>query len=103
MTPTPTDIPISGETIRLGQLLKLAGVVDTAARPSALLAAAPAVVNGEPEARRGRQLRAGDTVRFGDAEVRVVQATPPAAGPSPSPATAAHAAHRPARRDPPSN
>jgi ribosome-associated protein len=81
MTPTPTDIPISGETIRLGQLLKLAGLVEHGGEAKRLLADSPAVVNGVPEARRGRQLHAGDTVRFGDAEVRVVQATPPAAGP----------------------
>jgi ribosome-associated protein len=56
------QIAIRGETIRLGQLLKLAGVADSGADARALLAEHPALVNGEPENRRGRQLHAGDTV-----------------------------------------
>ncbi len=55
-------IAIRSETIRLGQLLKLAGVIDSGAEARALLAERPALVNGEPEGRRGRQLHAGDTV-----------------------------------------
>jgi ribosome-associated protein len=58
------EIAIRGETIRLGQLLKLAGVVDSGSEVKALLAGEAALVNGEPEIRRGRQLRAGDRVRL---------------------------------------
>jgi len=65
------EIPIQGETIRLGQLLKLAGVVDSGSEVKALLASAPALVNGEPETRRGRQLHHGDVVRAGEEELRV--------------------------------
>ena len=68
------EIPISGDTIRLGQLLKLAGLVDSGSEVKALLADAPALVNGEREARRGRQLRDGDVVRVGEHELRVVAA-----------------------------
>lgn len=57
-----SEIPIRGESIRLGQLLKLAGVVDSGSEVKALLAAQPALVNGQPEDRRGRQLSVGDTV-----------------------------------------
>ncbi len=56
------EIRIRSETIRLGQLLKLAGIVDSGADARALLAAGPAIVNGEPETRRGRQLHPGDRV-----------------------------------------
>jgi glycerophosphoryl diester phosphodiesterase len=58
------EIPIRGDTIRLGQLLKLAGVVGSGAEAKALLAddEAQPVVNGEPESRRGRQLHNGDVV-----------------------------------------
>jgi len=63
---------IRGEVIRLGQLLKLSGVVDDGGEAKALLAAGGVTVNGEPEDRRGRQLRDGDVVRAGDDEVRVV-------------------------------
>ena len=64
-------IAIAGETIRLGQLLKLAGIVDSGGEARALLAHEPAIVNGEPEVRRGRQLHAGDTVRAGGRDLLV--------------------------------
>ena len=56
------DVPIRDDMIRLGQLLKLAGVVDSGAEAKELLADGAVAVNGEPEARRGRQLRDGDVV-----------------------------------------
>lgn len=67
-------VTIRGATIRLGQLLKLAGIVDNGSEVKALLAAAPALVNGEAETRRGRQLHDGDHVRVGDRELRVLAA-----------------------------
>jgi ribosome-associated protein len=74
------EIPIRGETIRLGQLLKLAGVVDSGSEVKALLSSGSAIVNGEREIRRGRQLRSGDSVRIGEHELLVVRqrARPPA-------------------------
>ena len=68
----PQDVPIRGETIRLGQLLKLAGIVGAGGEVRVVLAEATVLVNGEPEARRGRQLHPGDTVRVDDLELRVV-------------------------------
>ncbi len=56
------ELAIRGESIRLGQLLKLLGVVDTGADAKALLAAGEVTVNGEVEVRRGRQVRRGDVV-----------------------------------------
>ncbi len=73
-------MPIQGETIRLGQLLKLAGVVDSGSEVKVLLASEPAWVNGERETRRGRQLQPGDTVRIGEDDLRVI-AAPPSAQP----------------------
>ncbi len=55
-------IAIRGEMIRLGQLLKLAGVVGVGSDVKALLAEVAITVNGEPENRRGRQLHPGDVV-----------------------------------------
>jgi ribosome-associated protein len=69
-------VSIEGETIRLGQLLKLAGIVDSGSEVKALLASEPAFVNGLPETRRGRQLHDRDTVRVGEQELRVTSATP---------------------------
>ena len=56
------DIPIRGETIRLGQLLKLADVASGGGEAKALLAEELVTVNGELETRRGRQLHPGDVV-----------------------------------------
>ena len=66
------QVPIRGQTIRLGQLLKLAGVVGGGGHVKHLLAGEPVLVNGEPERRRGRQLHPGDVVMVGDAELHVV-------------------------------
>jgi len=66
------EVPIRGEMIRLGNLLKVAGIVGTGGEVKALLAEQPVLVNGEPESRRGRQLRGGDEVRVGDEHVRVI-------------------------------
>jgi ribosome-associated protein len=65
------DVAIRGDMIRLGQLLKLAGVVDSGGELKALLADTDVLVNGELEDRRGRQLHRGDVVRVGDEELRV--------------------------------
>jgi ribosome-associated protein len=65
------EIAIRGETIRLGQLLKLAGLAGSGAEAKLLLADAAVSVNGEPESRRGRQLRPGDLVAVGDELLRV--------------------------------
>lgn len=59
-------MPIRGEMIRLGQLLKLAGVVDSGGELRDFLAEGDVKVNGEPEARRGRQLHPGDVVETGE-------------------------------------
>jgi ribosome-associated protein len=67
------DVPIRGEMIRLGQLLKLADVVDGGGEVKDFLAEVDVTVNGEPEDRRGRQLHPGDVVVIGgEEELRVV-------------------------------
>ncbi len=68
------QIEIRGETIRLGQLLKLAGIADSGSEARALLAAEPALVNGERETRRGRQLHPGDLVEAGGRRLRLAEA-----------------------------
>lgn len=62
---------ITGEMIRLGQLLKLAGAVDVGADVRPLLADGLVTVNGEVETRRGRQLFRGDVVTLDDISVRI--------------------------------
>ena len=66
------EVAIRGDTIRLGQLLKLAGVVGGGGELKRFLAATEVLVTGEPDARRGRQLHPGDVVVAGGEELRVV-------------------------------
>ena len=65
------EIPIRGDTIRLGQLLKLAGLIGGGGEVRNFLAEVPVLVNGQPEDRRGRQLHPGDVVQAGDEELRI--------------------------------
>jgi len=69
------EIPIRGEMIRLGQLLKLAGIVDSGSEVKALLASESVSINEQREVRRGRQLHPSDTVRVGEHDLRVTTAT----------------------------
>ena len=70
------DVGIREEVIRLGQLLKVAGLAGSGGEAKALLDAGLVSVNGAAEARRGRQLRDGDVVAVGSEEVRVVSSAP---------------------------
>ena len=69
----PDDIGISDEMIRLGQLLKLASLVEVGSDARSVLDEERVTVNGEVETRRGRQLRPGDVVTLDGQAVRVVQ------------------------------
>lgn len=55
-------VPIRDDSIRLGQLLKLADAVDQGSDVRMLLASGDVSVNGVEETRRGRQLHEGDEV-----------------------------------------
>lgn len=65
------QIQIREQAIRLGQLLKLAGLVSSGSEVKTLLASVPLTVNGKLETRRGRQLHDGDVVRVQDEELVV--------------------------------
>ena len=65
------EVPIRDETIRLGQLLKLAGVVDDGAQARSLIEDGEVSVDGEVERRRGCQVRPGSTVKLGGTQIRV--------------------------------
>lgn len=67
----PRDVEIRDESIRLGQFLKLADLIDYGAEAKPLLMQGVVVVNGEVETRRGRQLHKGDVVTLGGQSVRV--------------------------------
>jgi ribosome-associated protein len=66
------EIRIRGEMIRLGQLLKLADLVDSGGEARELLEDEEVLVNGERETRRGRQLHPGDVVALTDTVLQIV-------------------------------
>ena len=71
------DVPVAGGAIRLGQLLKVAGLVGSGGEAKALLASGGVSVNGEAESRRGRQLQSGDVVGVGEEQLRVSASSRP--------------------------
>jgi len=66
------QVAVREGVIRLGQFLKLAGVVETGGEGKARIQEGEARVNGEVETRRGRQLAPGDLVEFAGAVLEVV-------------------------------
>jgi ribosome-associated protein len=65
------EVQIRDETIRLGQLLKLVGIIDSGSEAKAFLALQSVFVNDKRETRRGRQLRCGDTIRVDEQQFLV--------------------------------
>ena len=63
------DVEVGERGIRLGQLLKLANLVETGGAARGLLESGDVRVNGEVETRRGRQLGVGDVVDCGQERV----------------------------------
>jgi len=66
------ELSIRDDMIRLGQLLKLAGAVDSGGDVKSVLGSGVVSVNGEVETRRGRQLHRGDVVALNGEQLRVV-------------------------------
>lgn len=71
MSPTDEPIQIRDEMIRLGQLLKLASLVDDGQQAREVITAGYVSVNGETVTQRGRQLRPGDVVEFAERAVEI--------------------------------
>lgn len=70
----PYDVAIRDESIRLGQFLKLANLVETGGLAKEVIAEGQVQVNGDVDTRRGRQLRAGDVVTVAGVSARVARA-----------------------------
>src|ERR1700753_2486403 len=69
----PVDVPIREDSIRLGQVLKLADLVEAGSDAKEMISAGEVLVNGEPETRRGRQLQVGDVVELDGRSARVAR------------------------------
>lgn len=59
------------EFIRLGQLLKAVGAVDSGVEAKEAIQEGDVSVNGEKETRRGRKLYAGDVVSYDGREIKI--------------------------------
>jgi ribosome-associated protein len=73
----PTNVAIDDESIKLGQFLKLASLVESGSQAKELLAGGMVRVNGMAESRRGRQLVNGDLVQVANQSARVADGSTP--------------------------
>lgn len=73
---TPEPVHIRDESIRLGQLLKLAGLVEDGVMARAVIGEGEVSVDGQPETRRGAQIRAGSIVEYAGQQIEVVTGEP---------------------------
>ncbi len=63
---------ITTDFITLGQLLKLAQIIQNGGQAKGYLAENEVLVNGEPDQRRGRKLRPGDEILTSGVRVKIV-------------------------------
>jgi ribosome-associated protein len=80
----PIDFVLRGEHITLDALLKATGLAGSGGEAKNFITGGAVQVNGEPELRRGRKLRAGDVVVMGGLSVQVQAGPGPGAAPVPS-------------------
>lgn len=64
-------IKIKDDFIKLGQLLKLAGLVDTGVEAKIVVQDGLVKVNGKTDTRRGRKIVSGDVVEYNGKSVTV--------------------------------
>lgn len=61
------------EYIKLGQVLKAAGLVESGVEAKIVIQNGEVMVNGETEFQRGKKLYDGDVVSFRGEEIRIVK------------------------------
>ena len=64
-------IKIRDEYIKLGQALKLAGLVDSGVEAKIEIQEGNVKVNGEVEYQRGKKIHAGDMIEFNGQQIKV--------------------------------
>lgn len=67
------EIKIRDEFIKLGQALKLSGVVEDGLEAKYAIQDGLVQVNGEVDQRRGRKVYEGDVITFEDQEIKVIR------------------------------
>lgn len=65
------QIKIKDEYIKLGQALKLAGMVGSGVEAKVMIQDGQVFVNGEVELQRGKKLHNGDIISFNGEEVQI--------------------------------
>lgn len=70
--PMHFDVPISGDSIKLGQFLKLANLAETGGHAKELIASGKVFVDGKPAASRGFLLHDASQVTVADTTATVV-------------------------------
>ncbi len=65
-------VTIKDDFIKLGQLIKLAGLVDNGVEAKYAIQNSLVSVNGEIDTRRGKKIVPGDVVTYKGEEIRVV-------------------------------
>lgn len=70
----PTEFQLRGEHITLDALLKATGLASSGGHAKVVIASTAVQVNGLPETRRGRKLRAGDEVALDGKLISVMAA-----------------------------
>ena len=68
------EFELDRDFVELNQLLKLVGLCDSGGAGKQLVASGVVRVDGKPEERKTAKIRAGQGVRVGDVEIRVVAA-----------------------------
>jgi len=65
------SIRIRDEFIKLGQLLKLAGLVESGVDAKFVIQDGLVKVNGETDTRRGRKIVSGDVIEYDGIQIKV--------------------------------
>ena len=67
------NVKIRDDYIKLGQLLKLSGLVGSGVDAKFVITKGLVSVNGEKETRRGKKIVPGDIVEFNGESIKVIQ------------------------------
>jgi ribosome-associated protein len=68
------EFQLKGESVRLCDLLKLAGIAESGGQGKRLVAAGEVNVDGQPESRKAARIRSGQVVECRGARIVVVPA-----------------------------
>ena len=66
------EVKIQDEYIKLDQLLKFSGAIDSGGQAKLMILNGDVFVNGEVAMERGKKIRPGDIVKVDDIEIEVI-------------------------------